>query len=103
MSNIQNAIVNFGYAIQGTIDTGINNIEDKFSNLRYETQISKTEVLATIQLIFADILTVITENDAHKLFYLKSKLEALTGDGRTLTNSEFNYKNILQKELNKIK
>ena len=69
-------------------------------NLRVEA-VSKNEFIDTLQLIFSDLLDhTIQGNDTAKLFYLKSKINALD-NGHSLTREQHNYLTILISELTK--
>ena len=93
-SDIQNATINLGQAIH----TGIISSSD---DLRTKVQLKNTELLDTMTLIYSDLFSELVKDPTHKLFYLKSRIDELS-NGRTLTDSQFNYLTILQSELDKL-
>ena len=98
MESIQGAANTLGLSIISELHSTIGTRTD---TLAYDMNTGKQQLLNTLQLIYSDLLAEVTQNPAHKLFYLKSKIDQLN-NGQTLSTEQFNYLSILQSELNKL-
>ena len=93
-NDLINAITNEFSAVSDSIDTRLSIVEGI-------TLTNNNIILDTIQLMFSDLLNQILTTNQHKLFYLKSKIDALD-NGQSLIMPQLNYLNILKSELDKL-